>query len=266
MKLSFSCLLVDLNWSAVVEVPARLQRFGLKVNRVSVGLRKFPEKVETDSLDQLSAYIQRKGPPNSYWITFDGTDTARFSLTLARDTTIHGEPFLHIGLESADPDEPLKSLMDFLGLSPEEPSVLPTNPKRTVFIAHRFDTAGQDAADRVARYLSLLGFQCVTGRGYAPGSVADKVKTRLQSQSIVVAIFTPGDEATWLVQESILSHVQGKPLVLLKESSADFKPGLLADHEFILFSSGRVEQTFIPLLEGLSSLGYRFSDEKAGDT
>ena len=145
MKLSFECSPVDLNWSAVVELPARLKRCGLIVNRVSIQLRKFPESVELDSLDQLPEYVSRKGSPNGYRLVFYGAEgKTGFTLTLIRGMSIR------ISLESINPDEPMKSAMEFLGLSLEEPSALPGKAPRTAFLAHRFDAPGLDAADKVA--------------------------------------------------------------------------------------------------------------------
>jgi hypothetical protein len=183
-----------------------------------------------------------------------------FALCLHYDWNIHGEYFLTLDLESKSPEAPLKSCMDLLGLRPRSPTPSPNNLPRTAFIAHRFDEAGQDVADKVARFLSLLGFDCQTGRGYAPRSVAEKVKERLAGQAVVVAIMTPGDDATWLTQESLLGSITGKPLMILKESKAEFKAGILSDHEYIPFTGRHVEQTFIPLLEGLRELKYKFRE------
>ena len=133
---------------------------------------------------------------------------------------------------------------------------LPPLPSRTVFVAHRFDELGTSCAEKTARFLELLGFRVVTGRAYEPISVAEKVRTRLLSQAIVIAILTPGDDSTWLVQESVLGESHGKPLIVLRDRVADFKPGILGDLEYIPFVAPVVETAFISLLEGLRALGY----------
>jgi hypothetical protein len=86
--------------------------------------------------------------------------------------------------------------------------------------------------------------------------VSDKVRTRLEQQGLVFAVLTPGDDTTWLIQESLLADVKGKPLVILKEQTTSFKAALLADHEYIPFDDSNIETTFIPILEGLRELGY----------
>ena len=79
----------------------------------------------------------------------------------------------------------------------------------------------------------------------------------MDKQAIVFAIFTAGDDATWLTQESLLASLS-KPLFLLKEKNYAFKPGLLGDHEYIPFTSPAIETTFIPILEGIRELGFKF--------
>jgi hypothetical protein len=259
MEITFYCQLVNLNWSAVTELPSRLRKFGLEVKRSSLDLHRYPKSVGIERLDDISEYVKANGSPRHFSINLRGDDgKGQFWLAIYRGTADDGWKFLKISLTSESPEDALKSVVEFLELRPAEPVQLMKELARTAFIAHRFDEPGQEAADKVARFLSLLGFDCATGRGYAPGSVAEKVRSRLTSQAIVVVILTPGDDSTWLVQESLLSSVSGKPLIILKESKADFKPALLSDHEFIPFSGKRVEQAFIPLLEGLKALAYKF--------
>jgi len=159
-------------------------------------------------------------------------------------------------LDGVDGITLLDELMDFLSLQPDEVSLLPPEPQRTAFVAHRFDERGEQAMDKLARFLGLLGFAVITGRAYSPKSIADKVRSRMEQQAIVFVILTPGDDATWLVQESAIAKIQGKPLFLLKETSAEFKSGILADHEYIPFENGRVESCFVPILEGMREIGY----------
>lgn len=152
--------------------------------------------------------------------------------------------------------EDSKSLAVFLGLEIDD--LQPKNPplEKKCFIAHRFDTAGIQLADKLARFLSLLGFSVSTGHGFSPGSVSEKVKVRMANQAVVFAILTPGEDATWLTQESLLGSL-GKPLFVLKEKDYQFKPGILGDHEYIPFSAPAIETAFIPILEGIRELGFK---------
>jgi len=46
------------------------------------------------------------------------------------------------------------------------------------------------------------------------------------------------------------------PRLISIEPPTQFKPGVLADHEFIPFQDSMIETTFVPVLEGLRELGY----------
>ena len=65
-------------------------------------------------------------------------------------------------------------------------------------------------------------------------------------------------EDTWLTQESVLGEVKGKAVFLIKQHGADFKSGLFGDREYIPFSGTTIETAFIPILEGLRELSYKF--------
>jgi hypothetical protein len=78
----------------------------------------------------------------------------------------------------------------------------------------------------------------------------------INKQHLLFIILTPGSDDTWLIQESILGDIKGKPLFILKETSVNFKSGLFADMEYIPFNTSHVEASFIPILEGLRDLGY----------
>lgn len=265
MKLSLYCDLTKLNWATVAELPSFLRRHGLSTNSIFASLRRFPETFEFETLEHIQQYAKRNGEPGSYDIHLNGTEAMKkFSFSLSKGRNIHSEPYLIISLASETPEPILTAVMELLGLSPEQPTQATAELSRTVFIAHRFDAVGQEVSDKVALFLTMLGFECVSGRGYAPGPISEKVKSRLQAQAIVVVVWTPGEDSTWLVQESLLSNLSGKPLILIKEATSVFKPGLLADLEFIPFSEARIEQTFIPLLEGLRAIGFRFGNSDPG--
>jgi len=180
----------------------------------------------------------------------------QFLLSISRLTTIRGDEVLDVTVKGADEPTVMDEITGFLGLQAEERVILRPCPARTAFIAHRFDAAGIDSADKLARFLELLGFAVLTGRGYAPKSVAAKVRARIEQQAVIFVILSPGSDDTWLTQESVLADVKGKPLIVVKEKSCEFKSGLLADHEFIPFNLPCIETTFIPILEGLRELGY----------
>lgn len=249
----------DINWASLEALPSRLATIGVEIARVSVSFRRYPDSYTLTSFEEATSLI-REGPPAksfrvSLWGKHGATKTD-YSFNISRGRNIHDEQYLVANASAPDPRPSLDLLGDLLDLTPDHSTTSATPLPRTAFIAHRFDPQGTAMADKVARLLDLLRFAVSTGRGYAPTSIAAKVKGRLENAGIVIVVYTSGTDATWLVQESLLGHVTGKPLIILKEASAAFKPGLLADLEYVPFELDNIESAFIPLIEGLTELGY----------
>jgi len=257
MDITRSCKISDLNWGALPDLMARLKRLGITVESISAELSWYPDKVTFDSLEDASRDAIERGSPKHFDINIRGKrDEKLFSLSIYRSRNIHSQEFLCVRASGIEGSDQLDSITEFLGLIPDEPSALPPRPPRTAFITHRFDSTGTDCSDKLARFLELLGFRVVTGRAYAPKSISSKVRARIEEQAVIFVILTPGSDDTWLTQESILGEVKGKPLIILKEKSVEFKPGILADHEYIPFQLSNIEGGFISVLEGLRDLGY----------
>lgn len=257
MNIDRSCRVKDLNWGALPELETRLKRLGMVMESASVDLHRFPDSITYDLLDQAYRDVQQHGHPHHFVITVHGrSPKGEFVLRIHRVRNIHMQELLSVGVEGIEEPTVMDEITEFLGLEPDEPVTLPQHAARTAFIAHRFDATGTDCADKLARFLELLGFAVVTGRGYAPKSVATKVRARIEQQAVIFVILTPGPDDTWLIQESVLADVKGKPLILIKDKSCDFRSGLLADYEFIPFSMPHIETIFTPVLEGLRELGY----------
>lgn len=259
MKIWRSCKIQDINWGTLPDLKSRLTRDGVVVSTASVEFARYPDTITYDSLQHAANDLTCKRAPVRYAIRIYGThQESDFTLHISRDYNVHNQELLYVIVEGSDPRSILDSVMQFFDLKPDEPSTTPPNPPRTAFIAHRFDSTGTDAADKLARFLELLDFQVVTGRAYSPRSISEKLRARIQEQSIVFIILTPGSDDTWLTQESVLGHIEGKPLVILKETSVEFKPGMLMDKEYIPFTLPHIDASFIPILEGLRDLGYTF--------
>ena len=263
MDVSRYCKLAPLNWEALSEIESRLLRHSLTIEKCSVGLFRFPDHVTLKDLQAAYADVKKNGAPDRYSVTIytNGKGKDRTIISIRRDWTLDGEEYLKIDTSDVEDHNLIESLSPYLGLESDALENHRQHLEKTVFIAYRFDDLGNTIADRVARFFELLGFKVVTGRSYAAGPISEKVRLRLEAQAVVVAIATPGDDPTWLAQESILASIKEKPLFLLKEETAQFKPALLADHEFIRFRGAGIEGTFIQILEGLRELGY-FKSER----
>jgi hypothetical protein len=258
MKLKRWCKINGLNWGALPELESRLNRDNIIVERCTVSLNRFPDSVTYESLNEAVTDVLNGELPIYYDISLYGKidEENSFYCCISRLRNMHGQELLSLNVDGIKRVDIVDSIMTFLGLKPDEYSCLPDRPKKTAFIAHRFDNRGIECADKLARFMELIGFKVVTGRTYSPKSVSSKVRERIEKQEIVFAIITNGNDNTWLTQESVLTDVKGKPLIILKENGVEFKNGLLADLEYIPFEAPKIESGFIAILEGLREIGY----------
>jgi hypothetical protein len=250
------CKPASFNWHVLPELPSRLAKAGLSVKSYDISIRRYPTNIEYDSMEEALNDVRANGEPKSYEMRFWGMLNAK-SFGFSRFVNLSDQEILSINLSGFGSVEDARSLADFLGLQIDSISTEKNSLEKKCFIAHRFDEVGSELADKLARFLNLLNFEVSTGRGFSPGSVSEKVKARMEMQSLVFAVMTPGDDSTWLIQESLLGSL-GKPLFVLKEKTYSFKPGLLGDHEYIPFTSPTIETTFVPILEGIRDLGFTF--------
>lgn len=257
MKVERQCKAQALNWVLLPDLEAKLERLGLASQGshvASVTMERFPDTLTFDSTEDACQSVRELGAPRGFsvWL-YRVKDDKDVSIYIGESGL--GGIKVHVEGKTITPDL-LDVVVQFLGLQAADPAkpvqVLP----RTAFIAHSFDEVGRAMADKLARFLELLGFAVVTGHAYAPTSVAEKVRTRLSQQAVVFVVLTAESDSTWLTQEAILAESAGKPLILLKAKEAEFKAALLVDHEYIPFEPPHVEAAFIPILEGLREVGY----------
>ena len=191
----------------------------------------------------------QKHPP--YFVLKWNVDELVVEITRSASTS--ALPFLE-ELEKTLQIEPLKIIEPT-----NEPETQRRILRRTIFIAHSFDEIGRSYAYQLTKFLSLLGFEVATGEGFSPEKVSSKVKRRLSSQELVLAIISEREDFTWLIQEMTGASFTEKPLFVLLEEGTDFKSGVLGDLEYIRFAKGKIADSFTPVLEGLRELGFRFS-------
>lgn len=123
----------------------------------------------------------------------------------------------------------------------------------TCFLSFQFTGPSQAYAKVLKHYLSLLGVKVVTGEGYEPRQIQDKVKQRLGANiDIVVLVEAGGTKSAWTRDEIALAQAPGIFLIPLVEEGSTFDRGIFGDHEFIPFPVGRITETLIPLLEGIT--------------
>lgn len=245
---SVYCELTSPNWSNFQHLPDLLTKMDFKIRSISA--QKFGES-ESYSYDAVDDITPENFESSQYQITIRSNDEK--SISILRISDMSGQDFLKVTVDGFSKQTALLEICRFLGLQKRKHR---NTYAKTVFIAYRFDAVGQSFADRLSLFLKLLDFSVVTGKPFSPKSISDKVKSRMESQDIVIAIHTQGDDNTWITQESVLASVN-KPLFILKQRESTFKSGILSDREFIEFSES-VDTCFIQLLEGFKELGIEF--------
>ena len=247
---SLYCEPTSPNWSHFRHLPDLLTKMAFKIQSISADNL---GGIESHSYDAIDDITPENFEGSHYHIRIRSSDEK--SITILRINDIGGQEFQKVTVDGFLEQKALLEICQFLGLKKKKPKDVYA---KTVFIAYRFDAVGQSFADRLSLFLKLLDFAVVTGKPFSPKSISDKVKSRMDSQDIVIAIHTQGDDNTWITQESVLASVS-KPLFILKQRESTFKSGILSDREFIEFSES-VDTCFIQLLEGFKELGIEFKE------
>lgn len=122
------------------------------------------------------------------------------------------------------------------------------NLKKTVFLAHRFDTYGNELAARLRLFLRRCGFSVLEGEGYEAQNIPEKVSSRIDQQDILIALLTPGSHV-WVTSEASYAKGRNKFIVFLCESGATVEKGIFGqDYEHLEFPKDNVEKSFSGLL------------------
>ena len=131
---------------------------------------------------------------------------------------------------------------------------VPSRARRSLrcFLSYRLEDAPSDrAATEVERFLSLLEVEVVTGRGYEPRSIRDKVDERLDGLDLAVLLVSSNGESFWTRDEITTARARGVYVIPIVGEGHDFFPGLFGDHEYIRYATDHVGDAFLKLLEGV---------------
>jgi len=251
------CVVAPLHWETLPQLPARLEQHRIYLTTTSISITRYPDTITYPDWPAALEHVRDNGDPLHYHIVMWGKGLlGDFTLRITKDKyTEERKWYLTVAVTGAPTFGVVDDIVAFLGLAADVRTPA-RRLTRSAFIAHRFDAGGEQAADRLARFLELLGFDVQTGRGFSPQSVGAKVRQRLEAQELMFVVLTPGDDATWITQESVLGYAKDKPMFILRETSMTVKPAIFGDLEYIPFSLPNVESTFIAILEGLRELGY----------
>jgi hypothetical protein len=126
----------------------------------------------------------------------------------------------------------------------------------TLFLGRHFDEAGKAAAEKLARFLRLLRLRVEEADEYRAGPIPEKVKNKIASQSIYLGLVTSKREHDWITAESAFALGCHHHVIFAVEEGSEFNPTVHGrDREVIRFAPGRIEETFLELLEEFWSLG-----------
>jgi hypothetical protein len=212
------------------------------------GLHYLSGHYSVDKIDETDKVISANGPPNDFLIRFKSEG----GRTLVIDTRKPNPISIELDNKDEAPEPLLGAIEAVFGLEPLAETS--KGPASSAFIAHAFDNQSQSLANELARFLTLLGIRCSSGRAFTPTRVSDKVNTRLASHDLFFALVTPHEDHTWLTQETSTASAYSKPIFILKQSDVEFKSGLLGDQEYIPFAPGELSKAFIPILEGINAI------------
>lgn len=126
----------------------------------------------------------------------------------------------------------------------------------TCFLSFRFEGRSVDYGRMVKQFLELLGVRVITGQGYEPMPVNEKVRSRLaENLDVIVVIEVADGKSSWTRDEMARAQNPGVFLIPLVENGATFDAGIFGDHEYIRFAEGHVSDAFIGLIEGIQYVG-----------
>ncbi|MCR9202682.1 MAG: hypothetical protein NXI04_28905 [Planctomycetaceae bacterium] len=202
------------------------------------------QEIEVDNFDAVTAMFGIHGPTERHAITAKSSGGRYAFLDFTNRNCIS----LEYHSSEINPEPEIGKIAEALALRPLNRVI------NSAFVAHGFDEVGKKYAFEVRMFLELLGISVVTGEYYEPRSVSDKVRGRIAANDAFVAIVTPQDDHTWIIQETTLADSLGKQPIVLVEQTAEHKRGLRGDNEDIYFPAGHVSETFNRILQGFHTI------------
>jgi hypothetical protein len=132
----------------------------------------------------------------------------------------------------------------------------PRNLQATIFLGKHFDSASEQPARTLRRFLELLRFDVQEAEEYRALPIPEKIQRLIERQDIYVGIVIGRREHSWLTSEASYDQGKNRHVIMLVEDGSDFNPVIQGrDYEHIPFPVGVVEKASIKLLEEFRSLG-----------
>ncbi len=123
------------------------------------------------------------------------------------------------------------------------------------FVSFRFDDHSKALAFELREFMELVGLEFVSGLGYEPRSISEKVLERLSGPlDIFIILFSDSGDSSWLNQEIGVARARKLPILVLKEEGVNVDSGMLGDTEYLVFPMGNISKAFVGVLQALSYL------------
>jgi hypothetical protein len=158
--------------------------------------------------------------------------------------------------EDSEEDDPIKRMGNLLADITDRVKQLENTSSRqsiTCFLSYQFSGISRDYGRLVKEFLEELSdIRVVTGEGYEPRTIQDKVRSRLAGIDVVVLIEVAERRSVWTRDEIARTQTPGVFFIPLVEKGAAFEPGIYGEHEHISFAQGHVSDAFLGLLQGIN--------------
>jgi hypothetical protein len=123
---------------------------------------------------------------------------------------------------------------------------------KSCFVSFNFDEHGLALAFELRDFLEALDVSFVSGHGYEPRPISNKVLERMRSSvSLFIVLFTRSEGMTWLQQEIGAARALQIPIMVLVEDGVDVQAGLLADNEHVCFPKNIISKSFISVIQAI---------------
>ena len=134
----------------------------------------------------------------------------------------------------------------------KEQRYLDNNENLRCFISYRFNPKSKALVLELTRFLELLNVDVITGLGYEPRKVSEKVLSRLENIDFAIYLITDEGESTWIRDELAVSIGKGYNIIPLVENNAKMENGILGDWEYVPYETNHIGDTFISLIEAIN--------------
>ena len=123
------------------------------------------------------------------------------------------------------------------------------------FVSFRFDDHSKALAFELRELLDLADVDFVSGMGFEPRSVSEKVLDRLMGElDLFLIIHASPTDSAWLNQEVGVARARKLPIIVLREGDTKFDPGMLGDTEFISFPANEISRSYVAVLQAIKFL------------